>query len=454
MVKSIIAYFTSFFSKGHERTLLAKKNIFYSLILKGGSILIGLLLVPLTISYVNPSKYGIWLTLSSIISWFSFFDIGLGHGLRNKISESNATDNFEDSRIFISTTYCILTIVSSVIFLVFWIINHFINWNTILNTKNISSDELKQVAILLFGIFCLQFVLQIINNVLTACHSLSKVSLLYVVGQVFVLLIIYILTKISTGSLLYLVLTIGGVPVLVQIVASFWLYNNDYKFMAPSIKLINLKYAKSLLSVGGYFFLIQVGGLFLYQTDNLIVTQIFGPKEVTTFNVVYKMFSIITMVFAIIMTPFWSSFTDSYAKGDINWIKHSLYNIEKLWIVMSVGAVVLFFASPFLFKLWLPNSSIYIPVSFTLAMVLYVIAFSWQTVHAVFLNGIGKIRLQLYLVVGSALINIPMAIFFGKRLGLAGITLSNTFLFLIMGLILFYQTRKILTGTAKGIFNK
>jgi len=454
MVKKIISYSISFFSKGHERTLLAKKNIFYSLILKGGSILIGLILVPLTINYVNPSKYGIWLTLSSIISWFSFFDIGLGHGLRNKITESNAKNNYEDSKIFISTTYCILTIISLVIFLAFWIINHFINWNIILNTKNFSIIELQQIVILLFGVFCLQFVFQIINNVLTACHSQSLVSLIYVIGQVFVLLIIYGLTKTSSGSLIYLVLAIGGVPVLIQLIASIWFYNNAYKFVAPSIKLINLKYAKSLLSVGGYFFLIQLGGLFLYQTDNLIVTQIFGPKEVTTFNVVYKMFSIITMVFAIIMTPFWSSFTDSYAKGDMQWIKNSLFNIEKLWIVMSIAAVILFFASPFLFKLWLHNSSINIPVSFSLSMVLYVIAFSWQTIHAVFLNGIGKIRLQLYLVVGSSLINIPMAIFFGKRLGLAGITLSNTFLFLIMGITLFYQTRKIVAGTAKGIFNK
>ena len=54
---------------------------------------IGLVLVPLTINYLNPTKYGIWITLSSVIGWFSFFDIGLGNGLRNRFAEAIANND-------------------------------------------------------------------------------------------------------------------------------------------------------------------------------------------------------------------------------------------------------------------------------------------------------------------------------------------------------------------------
>ena len=64
--------------RGHEATIKAKKNIAAAFFIKGLNIAIGLMLVPLTINYLNPTKYGIWITLSSIIGWFSFFDIGLG----------------------------------------------------------------------------------------------------------------------------------------------------------------------------------------------------------------------------------------------------------------------------------------------------------------------------------------------------------------------------------------
>ncbi|MBE0664157.1 MAG: hypothetical protein IH597_17000 [Bacteroidales bacterium] len=83
--KTLLNSFNAFFTKGHERTLRAKKNILASFIIKGLNIAIGLALVPLIINYLDPTRYGIWITLSSMIAWFGFFDIGLGHELRNRL---------------------------------------------------------------------------------------------------------------------------------------------------------------------------------------------------------------------------------------------------------------------------------------------------------------------------------------------------------------------------------
>ncbi len=60
-----IAFINGFINKGHHRSVRAKKNIVASFFIKGISIAISLVVVPLTINYVNPSRYGIWLTLSS-----------------------------------------------------------------------------------------------------------------------------------------------------------------------------------------------------------------------------------------------------------------------------------------------------------------------------------------------------------------------------------------------------
>ena len=56
---------------GNSRSIIVKKNIIASFFLKCISILVSLQVVPLTITYINPTKYGIWLTLSSIIAWLS-----------------------------------------------------------------------------------------------------------------------------------------------------------------------------------------------------------------------------------------------------------------------------------------------------------------------------------------------------------------------------------------------
>ena len=122
-------------------------------------------------------------------------------------------------------------------------------------------------------------------------------------------------------------------------------------------------------------------------------------------------------------------------------------------VIVLIGTISILIFSPWIFKFWIGNS-VDVPFTLSIAMSSYVIAYIWQTIHVFFLNGIGKIRLQLYLVIFSGLINIPLAIFLGKKLGLVGITLTSTMLFIFMGIIFSIQTRKILNDTATNIWNK
>ena len=83
-------FLSNLLNKGHERSIRTKKNILASFLIKGSNVIINLMLIPLTINYVNTTRYGIWVTLVSIVGWFSFFDIGFGNGLRNKFAEAIA----------------------------------------------------------------------------------------------------------------------------------------------------------------------------------------------------------------------------------------------------------------------------------------------------------------------------------------------------------------------------
>lgn len=125
---------TAFINKGQERSVKAKKNIIASFLIKGLGIAISLVLVPLTISYIDPARYGIWLTLSSMVVWFSFFDIGFGNGLRNKFAEALAKGEHDLARVYVSTTYAILSIIIGVVLVIFFCVNPFLNWATMLNT--------------------------------------------------------------------------------------------------------------------------------------------------------------------------------------------------------------------------------------------------------------------------------------------------------------------------------
>src|SRR6201985_1313442 len=127
-----VASIKNFINRGHDRSVQAKKNIISTFLIKGVSIAISLIMVPLLINYINASRYGIWLTLSSIIIWFSFFDIGLTHGLRNKFAEARAKDDHNSAQIYVSTTLAVLVMIFASLWLCFFIANHFLSWSSIL----------------------------------------------------------------------------------------------------------------------------------------------------------------------------------------------------------------------------------------------------------------------------------------------------------------------------------
>lgn len=440
-------------TKGHERSVKAKKNIIASFIIKGLGIAISLVLVPLTINYINPTRYGIWLTLSSVVAWFSFFDIGFGNGLRNKFAEALAIGELELARIYVSTTYAILSLIISVVLVLFLCINPFLNWARILNTDLNMAGELSILVIIVFVFFCLRFVFQLINTVLSANQEPAKASFFDFLGNLFSLIIIFILTKTVEGNLVLLGTVFSLTPVLVLIISSLWFYRKTYSRFAPSIKYVRFSYARNLMSLGIKFFIIQIAALVLFNTNNIIVTQLFGPEEVTTFNVSFKLFSIITMLFSIIALPLWSAFTDAYAKEEFGWIRNALSKVRKVWALLIVLTIMLLVGSSWIYKMWV-GDAVTVPFALSAAMASYVIVYIWQTMHVFFLNGIGKIRLQLYLVIFSGLINIPLAIFLGKRFGLVGITLTSTLLFTFMGILFSIQTKRILNKTAINIWNK
>ena len=136
----------------------AKKNILLSFFNKIIAIVISFTLVPITVNYLDQEQYGIWLTITSIVSWISFFDIGLGHGFKNKIAEAKANNDIMLCKKYVSTAYFIFIILFGTLLIIFECVNPFINWAAILNVSPNYSQVLSSVvSIVLIGT-CLQFV--------------------------------------------------------------------------------------------------------------------------------------------------------------------------------------------------------------------------------------------------------------------------------------------------------
>jgi O-antigen/teichoic acid export membrane protein len=437
------------------RTKNITKHVLISFIYKGGSIITSFLMVPLTIKFLDTENYGIWLTLSSFIAWFAFFDIGLGHGLRNKFAEAKAKNDVTISRGYVSSAYFTILAVSLALFILFFSINFIINWTKVFNVNPKLEKDLGLLMPIVFGFFCLQLVLKLITTIYTADQHHSMQGKVTFYSQACSLLFIWILTKTSESSLLIFGTIFSAFPVLFLLALNFVAFSSRYKAYKPSIKLWKKKYLKDIFGLGMRFFVIQIAGMILFSTDNIIITQLFGPKEVVPYNIAFKYFSIINMALSLVLTPFWSSVTEAYIQQDFQWIKKSMNNLMKISFLSILLTIFLIFISSYFYKLWI-GDKVSIPKTLTITMAIYYSLNIFYTPFTYFINGTGKVKLQMYSIIITAIFNIPLSIFLARdlELGVTGVIVSTIICLLPHVILCPIQYSKLVNNTASGIWNK
>ncbi|MFW5983449.1 MAG: lipopolysaccharide biosynthesis protein, partial [bacterium] len=274
-----------------------------------------------------------------------------------------------------------------------------------------------------------------------------------VMGRLIALLIILFLLHFTESRLLYLGIVLSSAPVFTGIILSVILFRTRYRDISPSLHLIRKSAVRHVMSLGIKFFIIQVAAIVFYQTNNIIVAQMFGPEEVTPYSIAFRYFGLVTMGFTIIVSPYWSAITEAFTKNEYGWIRESINNLRKIWIVFLGITVLMLLGSDFIIQLWV-GDQIKIPTALSVALAIYVLLRSYNNIFINFLNGTGKIKFQIYRVSIMTVFYIPLTIFFTKTFGIEGIMFAMIIFAAITLFFYEYQYHLIMSGKAKGIWNR
>ena len=434
----------------------AKKNIIASLIIRGFGIASSFILVPLTIQYIDKNNYGIWLTISSLVAWMNYFDIGLNNGLRNKYAESKALGRIDLAQQYVSTTYALLIMIFIPIIICFAIVNNFIDWSIILKSPDSIPEELGKVILIVFSYFCLKFILSTINTILISDQKPAIASFISLLEQLLALLIIFILTLYTKGSLLNLCLGLCIAPLILFLFVNIILFSRRYKNVSPKFSEVKFSLAKDLLKLGVNFFLLQIAVLVQFQTSNIIIIRSFGAEQVTAYNIAFKYFSILSVIFIIIIAPFWSAVTDSWSKNDLEWIKNGVKKYQKLVAIFFVIGLLMVLVSPVFYDLWLGKGTVKITYTLSLLMFVYIYSTMIGKAQGLVLNGIGALKIQLYSSIVSPVLFLFLCyiMIHFLHLGLISVVISGTLTNFGGAILAPLQYRKIFINNKKGIWLK
>jgi len=440
-------------TQGNNRSVTVKKNIIGSFLLKGISILVSLLLVPATIGYVNAELYGVWMALASTMTWLAFADIGFTQGLKNKLTEAIAKDDWARGKSLVSTTYFMMFLIFIPVCALLEFLVPLVDWASLLNVSGRYSDDITRVMHALVALACLQMVVNVLVSVIAAFQKVALSNSFLVIGNILSLGIIYILRAICPPSLMALVFSLASMPVLVTMIATFILFNGKFKNVSPSLKSVNKGYIKDLFNLGYKFFIINIQVLVLYQSTNILIANVSSPTEVTHYNIAYKLMNCAMMVYTIITAPLWPAYTDAYAREDYDWMKRMRKKMEKILLLSIGGCILLTALSQPIYDIWV-GDAVTVPFTMTALVAIYVVIFCWATLNGTLIVGMGKIRLNTYVVVAGMLTHIPLAMMLSNKLGCYGVILSMSLINLAYGIVYQIQVSKLLNKTAEGVWNQ
>lgn len=437
------------FGDGRTRTVV--RNVIESFLLRFVSIAVSFLIVPITMDYVSPELYGVWLTLSSVILWLGFLDIGFTQGLKNKLTEAIALGDWERGRSLVSTTYFMMLAIFIPVCVLLQIVIPHINWSSILNCNPVFEEDIRSSMQILVVFMSIQMVVNVLVSVVAAFQKVALSTSFTVIGQVLSFVVILVIRKLCPPSLVTLCFSISAMPILVLIIASLILYSKRFKAVRPSYGMIRKELIGDLFGLGVKFFIINIQVIILYQSTNFLISYVSSPLEVTEYNVAYKYLNLAMMAFTIIMTPLWPAFTDAYVKKEIAWMVKTR---KRMYMLLAISLVICFLmvlVSKPIYHIWIQDQT-EVSMKMTLTVAVYVLFYCWMNLNGTLLLGMGKILVETILVVAGMLIHIPLSLFLSRYCGAYGVIYSMTAITFVYALVFNVQVDKLLSGKATGLW--
>jgi O-antigen/teichoic acid export membrane protein len=415
-----------------ERSLNFIRNTLFTFIYRVMAILIAFITVPFNLKYLGNVKFGVWTTIYSILAWVVFFDLGIGNGMKNKVAEAIALKDRNLARTYISNSYFALGIFCLAALVVAMIGGSFLNLQAVFNIDTISNDDLRNVFYATSIFLILNFFMSLILQIFFADQKASLVALMQLMNNMVGLGVVLVLLLFVREDMFYLIFFSGLFGTLVSMAFTFYYFHANRDLM-PSFRLIAKDKIKPVISLGAKFFILQITNLVIYSTDNIIIAQILGPAEVTSYQIVYKLFSPISIGLSIISMPLWTAYIDAYAKNDMQWIKSIIKKINLMIIPISLITLLMVIFGQDIIRLWV-GETVRVDNLLIILMGVYSVQQIWNTNYGTMLAGTGKINLSLVLSVIITIANIPLCIYLAKIFSSAGVILA-TIICISMGTI-------------------
>ncbi len=419
-------------------------NILGSSFYKAINIVVGFLLVRFAIDFANEETYGIWLTLSSFFTWFSAIEVGIGNSLRNRITKLFTSKKFDEIRVLLVKGYkAMLTAYGSVILLLV-LVPFFVDIEAFFVPSGSHYRNFGLIFQISFALYMLHYAFAFLNMILLSVHRTSTTFLITAIQNTILLIGILVFTHSDVSpSLGLLCIWFSAVPTAVMGLANIITFRSVLKNIRPSFQNILLTKPQRFREMNYGFLIIQVCTLVIYATDHVIISNFISGTEVTKYAITFKYFNILTVIFNLILVPYWASFAEATQMKDRKWVRKNIRFLILLIGGLLILGIVMLTVANFVYDFWI-GKDLSIPLLLSALMCISILLTAWYNIFVYYLSSIDRIDWQMRLIIFGAVLNIPLSIFLIDQMGSSGVILATIASLLPMAIALPIQSFKLL----------
>ncbi|MBT3261552.1 lipopolysaccharide biosynthesis protein [bacterium] len=420
-----------------------KKNYFFTLFSGFGvqiaATIIVLFLIPISLNYWGPERYGALAILTSLMVYLGVSNLGVTSAASVLIAKNN---NVKCKLDILKRAFFLLIFSAIGFSFVFFLINCFFkNWVYLFGKiPPAITEELSLALLMLFITFLINMPFAIMQAVFQGYQKLYLERFFALLDTMF-LFIALILTIFFKQNLVFFVLIRGLFLILNNFFRFLFFYITLYKKDLSSeyheiYNYLDVKY-RTIFITGIRFLSVGIAALIVWNTDNLVISHFLGLEYVTPYSITFKAFGFAFTFISAINISIFPLMAKAMGSHDWDWINATY---KKLIVTISVmgGAAwlgtVLFLRE--LLHLWVGTSG---DAGLVVIVALggYTYLLGLINLNNGLINTFNFLKNTIWISWLEAIINISVSIYLLQFLGLGGVALG-TFCGGILGAIFLY----------------
>lgn len=403
-----------------------------------------LITFPIVLRHLGSERFGLWVTITTLVWLLPFADLGLGQGLVNAIADADGRHDRDRAISAVSSGFFGLLALALVLGGIFMLVQGQISWVKLFNVQTATGrSELGPALSVFVACFIATMPLGVAQRTFLGYQQGFRANVWLTVGSLAALLATVSAVALEAG-LPWLVLATSGGPLVTGILSSASLFGRRMPWLRPRIARIQKATIISLVRLGLLFFVLGVAGSLGYYSDNLVITSILGPEAVTSYAVPMKLFSVAPVLLGFLLTPLWPAYREALTRGDLAWVRRTFARSIRWGLALNIPpAVVLILTRKPVFHLW-SGGQVRPDMTLLTGLLLFAAVNALTGPMAALLNGATVIRLQVLwsLIMGTS--SLAVSIYLVNRIGVAGAvfgTVTAQTLFLVIPFSLYIRFR-------------